>query len=276
MSILQKNSCPPSILETQPSSSPTVSPRFKTSTAETGEKISRLASVVVAVTFQRLIEDGYAELLLEEELVLQALRRSTHSLETASASEISDYLSSLDEAQIRGVASNVKGIYHELLFVQAENEDWDGISAKVKEFTNHPGGDVEFIVDGNSIGEVQLKAISSERQVLEHLARYPDIDIRVTEEIAAKMPDIESSGFSNIALTQDVNERLQELKGDGLVDEVSEGLIVSSLVNSAIVAGKVVRGQNLSKAQLQSFLVDAGVGVTTAAVLDMLLLPLTN
>jgi hypothetical protein len=140
----------------------------------------------------------------------------------------------------------VKGIYHELLFVQAENEDWDAVAARVKDFTNHPGGDVEFIVDGNTIGEVQLKAVASEAQVLEHLARYPDIEIRVTDEVAAKMPSIERSGFSNTELTRDVYGRLAVLQGDGLVDEISEGLATSSLVSSAIIAGKAVRGQHES------------------------------
>lgn len=95
--------------------------------------------------------------MLEEELVLQALRRSTRALESASAQELSVYLGSLSQDQLRGIASNVKGIYHELLYVQTENGDWDQVEARVKEFTNHPGGDVEFIVDGNTIGEVQLK-----------------------------------------------------------------------------------------------------------------------
>lgn len=223
-----------------------------------------------------MIEDATREWTLEEELVLQALRRSTRVLESASAQELSDYLGSLSQDQLRGVASNVKGIYHELLFVQAENGDWDAVAAKVKEFTNHPGGDVEFIVDGNTIGEVQLKAVASEAQVLEHLARYPDIEIRVTEEVAAKMPGVESSGFSNSELTRDVYDRLSELQGDGLLDEIGEGLATSTLVSSAIIAGKAVRGQHLSGSQIRSFLIDAGIGATTAAVLDVLLLPLTS
>jgi hypothetical protein len=214
--------------------------------------------------------------MLEEELVLQALRRSTRSLEAASVQDLSDYLGSLSKEQLRGVASNVKGIYHELLFVQSENEDWDAISAQVKEFTNHPGGDVAFMVEGNVIREVQLKAVASEAHVLEHLARYPDIEIRVTDEVAAKIPGIESSGFSNAELTREVNDRLAVLRDDGLVGEISEGLATSSLVSSAIIVGKAVRGERLSEPQLRSFLIDAGTGAATAAVLDVLLLPLIN
>lgn len=276
MPIFRKHARPVAEMEVAPSSPPPVPARYKARSSETGDRNSRLASVVIAVTFQRLIEDATREWALEEELVLLALRRSTRALESASAQELSDYLGSLSQDQLRGVASNVKGIYHELLFVQAENGDWDAVAAKVKEFTNHPGGDVEFIVDGKTIGEVQLKAVASEAQVLEHLARYPDIEIRVTEEVAAKMPGIESSGFSNSELTRDVHDRLSELQGDGLIDEIGEGLATSTLVSSAIIAGKAVRGQHLSGSQIRSFLIDAGIGATTAAVLDVLLLPLTS
>ena len=123
---------------------------------------------------------------------------------------------------------------------------------------------------------MQLKAVATEAQVLEHLARYPDIEVRVTEEVADKMAGVESSGFSNAELTRDVSDRLAELQGDGLIDEVCEGLITSSLVSSAIIAGRAARGQHLSGTQLRSFLVDAGIGTTTAVVLDVLLLPLTS
>lgn len=276
MPIIRRHTRPAAALEAKASPKPTFPPRLEARTAEAGGWHSRLASVVIAVTFQRLIEDASREWTLEEDLVLQALRRSTRSLETASAQELSDYLGSLSQDQLRGVASNVKGIYHELLFVQAENEDWDAVAAKVKVFTNHPGGDVEFIINGNAIGEVQLKAVASEAPILEHLARYPDIEVRVTEEVAARMPGIESSGFSNAELTRDVYDRLAVLQGDGLIEEISEGLATSSLVSSAITAGNAVRGRHLSGTQIRSFLIDAGVGATTAAVLDVLLLPMIN
>jgi hypothetical protein len=224
--------------------------------------------VVIAVTFQRLIDDAYREWSLEEALVLQALRRSARALESADTDELAEYVRSLSPEQLRGVASNVKGIYHELLFVQAENAGWDSVAAKVKEFTNHPGGDVEFIVDGNVVGEVQLKAVASEAEVLEHLARYPEIGVRVTEEVAGMMPGIESSGFQNEELTRDVYDRLEQLQGEGLIDEISDGLLTSSLVSSAIIAGKAVRSKKLSEQNIRSFLIDAGIGVTTATILD--------
>ncbi|MEY8802218.1 hypothetical protein AB9K35_18220 [Leisingera sp. XS_AS12] len=232
--------------------------------------------MVIAVTFQRLIEDASQGWSFEEDLVLQALRRSTRSLSDASPQEISDYLSGMTPEQLQGVASNVKGIYHELLFVEAENADWDEVSAKVKELTNQPGGDVEFIMDGQTVGEIQLKAVTSQADVMEHLARYPGIEIRVTDEVAAAMPGIASSGFSNSDLTRAVGDRLAELQGEGVLDEIGDGLATSALVSSAIIAGRVVRGKDLSGSQMRSILADAGVGAATAAVLDVLLFPLTS
>lgn len=233
----------------------------------------RLASVVIAVTFQRLIEDAGRAWTLEEDLVLQALRRSTRVLETADAYALSAYLSAMSEAQLRGVAANVKGIYHELLFVQAENGDWDEVQARLHEHVTHPGADVEFVVDGQVIGEVQLKAVASEAAVLEHLARYPDIDILVTAEVARRVPGVEASGFTNAELTRDVRDRLEQLRGDGLINEVTEGLATSALVSAAFLAGQAARGEGLSGRQIRGFLTDAGVGVTVATVLDALLFP---
>lgn len=237
---------------------------------------TRLASVVIAVTFQRLIDDAHREWTLEEELVLQALRRSNGALEHANAAEIGLYLRNLSPDQLRGVASNVKGIYHELLFVQTANSDWVGMEAKVKEFTNHPGGDVEFIVEGDVVREVQLKAVASATLVREHLARYPDIEVLATEEVAATMDDVGSSGFRNEDLMRDVNARLEELHGDGVIEEIGEGLLTSALVSSAVIARQAVRGQTLTGKNVRSFLTDAGVGATTAMLLETILLPVTS
>lgn len=229
--------------------------------------------MVIAVTFQRLIEDTYRNFSFEEDLVLQALRRSTKALQDADTGMIATYLRSLSEEQLRGVASNVKGIYHELLFVEAENTDWDQVKAEVMEFTNHPGGDVVFTVNGHAINEVQLKAVASETQVLEHLARYPEVEILVTEEVASRMPGIASSGFANQTLAEDVRLRLRELEGEGFIDEVSDGLVSSTLVSAAVVAGMVARGERLTSSQIKNSLVDAGIGVAAATVLDSILLP---
>ena len=49
----------------------------------------------------------------ESQLVLDALRRSDRDLTNASEAELSNYLDSYDAEQLKGIANNVKGIYHE-------------------------------------------------------------------------------------------------------------------------------------------------------------------
>lgn len=130
----------------------------------------RSAAVVVAVTLQRLLDDPTRSWTVEEELVLDALRRSAASLNEATTIELAEYLAGFAPEQLRGLVSNVKGIYHELLFVHAENIDADAVSARLFEATNYPGADVEFLVDGNAIHSVQLKAVASPDTILSILS----------------------------------------------------------------------------------------------------------
>ena len=96
---------------------------------------------------------------------------------------------------MRGVLATTKGKYHELIVAHAENTDGDEISARIFEDLNHPGSDIEFIVDGQVIEAVQLKAVVSESLILEHQSRYPDITILATEEAASRVEGVDSSGF---------------------------------------------------------------------------------
>ena len=112
-----------------------------------------LASVTIAVTVQRLLEEEYSNWNVEQGIVLDALRRSTNELENASIEELSAYLKGLSLEQLQGVISNTKGIYHEMLFVEMHNADSSDVSAAVMEATNHPGADIEFYMDGEVVRE---------------------------------------------------------------------------------------------------------------------------
>lgn len=235
----------------------------------------RSATVVIAVTFQRLLEDASREWLLEEDLVLQALRISSPTkLANANADELAEYLRGMssDPQRVGGLLSAVKGKYHELLLAREENSDGDEVSADLAEELNTPGYDIEFFVDGHVIDRVQVKAVSSREQVLEHLEKYPDIDIQVTEEVARMFEEerVTGSGFSNEEIEKHVVDRLEELQGDGLIEEITEGLATSALVIAAIMAGKVVRGE-LSASDIRSLVTNIGAGFTTAILLDILL-----
>ncbi len=210
---------------------------------------------------------------LEERLVLDALRRSSAALNDASVAELAAHVGAIamSPERLRGLASSVKGIYHELLFVHAENVDGDEVTARVFEATGHPGADVEFVVDGDVVKAVQLKAVASPDAIREHLARYPEIEVLATEEAAAAMPSVASSGFSNAALSQEVEDVLSELPGDGLAGEAADGAVTSALLAGAAAAGQALRTGRVSRREVSRALGDVSVGVVAATALDALL-----
>ncbi len=231
-------------------------------------QVAHLASVLLAVTFQRLLKGKLSALSLESDLVLDALRRSTNTLENASVQELSDYIQSLSPAQMNGVVSNTKGIYHEMLFVEMHHASGDAEIAEIMEATNFPGADVQFFLDGDVVREVQLKAVSAPTLVYEHLQRYPDIEILVTEETASILDGIGSSGLSNAVLTRDVSERMQELQGEGLLEDVTDGILTSAFVTSGFVVWNVLTKRDAHSIDFKQYLTNAGIAVGTASAIE--------
>lgn len=160
----------------------------------------------------------------ESQLVLEALRRSDHELANATEADISDYLDRYTDEQLKGIANNVKGIYHELSYAQHYNATHTDTYAELFEQTNHPGADV-LIRDagtGRVIDQYQLKAVQTTAPVELHQQRYADIKVLATEEVADKMPDVESSGISNDTITAKTNHDLDALADNSLVDRALE------------------------------------------------------
>lgn len=233
--------------------------------------INRSAAVVIAVTLQRLVDNTRREWSVEEEMVLDALRRSSGALGDASVEALSDYVRNMRVDQLRGTVSNVKGIYHEMLFAAAENSDGDAISAHMADAVNQPGWDVEFIVDGGSIGTVQLKAVSSPAEVLQHLARYPDIDVLATEEVAALLPGVSGSGFHEADLAAEVRSTLARLSDEGTPQGMLDAAEASIFVHAAFAARTALRAGRVEPRALRMAMGELGVGVTTALAIDVLL-----
>lgn len=233
--------------------------------------LTRSSIVVVAVTLQRLIDDPNREWPHEEELVLDALRRSTNDLNDASPGQLANYINEASNEQLRGVISNVKGIYHELLYANAENTDGDEISAFLAEDTNQAGHDLEFVIDGKVIEIVQLKAVASPEHIYAHLANYPDIDVVATEEVATMIDGVQSSGFSNRELEETVRETLSTVGGEGSNIEALEAASESLLIGAAFAAKKALRNGQINTRELKAAMGDLGVGMTTAIALDVLL-----
>lgn len=165
---------------------------------------SSTAVTTVATVFANLINKAQLQLSTDEQLVVEALRRSSNALSDMSLSEMGSYLWSMDDDSLRGLANNVKGIYHELQFVRRENLNGDAITARIFPETNHPGADVVLSRDGKDLAELQLKATDSSSLLAKHLDKYPEISIAATDEVANSISGVKSSGFSNAALENDV------------------------------------------------------------------------
>lgn len=249
-----------------------VGERSKPSKSRRGNRVKRVASVALAVTFAQLIEGAHRSWTIEQGLVLKALRRSTNDLRTASDGEISEYLQSLSPKQLRGVVSNTKGIYHEILIVDAENSDGDHITAELMAATNAPGADIIYYQDGDVVSEVQAKAVASPEQIREHLERYPDIDVLATTEMAAVLEGIESSGFSNMELENEVAHQLDLMQGDNLIENFGEGLLTSVFVRSSILAHLALSTKRtMTPKDIRDFLTDAGIAIGTVSMMEVLL-----
>lgn len=168
----------------------------------------------IAYALGKVATDG--SIRPEHGYVIEALRRSRGDLADANIDEIGSYLRSLDDSQIPGVVNNVKGIAHEVLFVEAENADGDAVQAYLFEDTNHPDYDVVLIdADTGVRTELQLKATGYSNYAGDAVNEVGPTNVRITEELAEAM-DLPSSGVSNDELTADVEQVV-----DGLIDDTT-------------------------------------------------------
>lgn len=246
--------------------------------------IRRSAAVAIAVTLQQLAAGRTIGWTPDQMLVIEALRRSSTALEGATMAELGGYLRAQTETQALGTLSNVKGIFHELLIVRAENLDGEAIMVRPFDHTNHPGADLEYIIDGQVIGQVQVKAIQDTDAIITALSAYSDIDILATSEawhaLDGRFADqVADSGFGNADITQTARETLDQVAdqmanqvaGDTLGDVIQDGAAMSILVCGAVQARAVLTGKGIDRAALRSSLELMGLGVGTALVIDTIL-----
>lgn len=194
----------------------------------------KIGSFAAGITM--LLNQGQG--LTENDLVIEAFRRSDPDLATASVEEISKYLAEYSPEQQVGIINNVKGIYHEVAFVQGENADGDEWSAELIRDPYNPGSDV--ILKNGLTGEtveVQLKATDSVTYLNEHIDRYPGIDVIATDEVAAKV-GLTGSGFSNEGITEKVQTAVDSLSGSefAALAEDLEGILNVSVTGTTVVA----------------------------------------
>ena len=191
-------------------------------------------AIVTALSAIALTDD--ASVLEDRDyVVLAALRRSSSILENASLPEIQAYFRGLNEDQIPGLVSNVKGILHEMEFVRVENEDGDSVYASFFDSTNHPDTDVQFIDESTGeTWEAQLKATDDASYVTDWIDRHPEGEILVTDELAQQM-ELTASGQSNDQLTTDVEDFVDKIIDADDADTFWEYFPTLSLASISLV-----------------------------------------
>ena len=205
-------------------------------------------------------------------LVAEAIRRSTRKLDDdASIEEIRDYLSGYEEEALNGVLANVKGIYHELIFEHSENYDGDSITARLFEETNHPGADVEFMMNGEVISQVQLKAVKSKELVLEHFEKYPNIEVYATSEVASELDGVVDSGFSNEELEASVYEFAEQFGFADLLEKTAKGFALGTMTSLAVAVALAIREKRISKKDVKQAIQDGYFTAAFGAMIDFVI-----
>ena len=185
--------------------------------------------------------------------VLAALRRSNSILENAPLPEVQYYLRDLDDAQIPGLVSNVKGILHEMEFVRVENEDGDSVYASFFDATNHPDTDIQLL--DRSTGETweaQLKATDSASYVNDWIEQHPGGEILITDELAQKM-DLPTSGQFNDDLTTDVENFVDHMISANDADDFWDYFPALTIGSSAMVVWELWRRHENSEITWDAF-----------------------
>ena len=189
---------------------------------------------IVAGVFYSLLTRTALDGSVEEELVLEALRRSKTDLNNATEAELTEYLDGLSPEQLQGVANNVKGIYHELIWVENYNATHTDTYAELHGSTNHAGSDV--VIKSSETHEIQneyqLKATNSKSYVAEHQEKYAEIDVLPTNEVAEQM-GVQSSHISNDTIRDCV---------ETVTDNVANNKVSDRMVESGELAGLAAAG----------------------------------
>jgi hypothetical protein len=219
-----------------------------------------------------LLMNGQTEFTEAQTLVLDAVRRSTNDLSAdATPEEIGEYVSGYTGGSFEGLVRNIKGIYHEMDFVNRENADGDEWVAELMAATNHPGAVVRLMNSTTGeVVEVQLKATSSVRYVQEHQEKHEDIPVFVTEGPASHLPDVSSTDRTNAELDDEVRKTFDDVQADSPAEDMFEiagsGVVAAFTtmtinIGSALISGKPISDQksHLQDSALSSFTVGAAI-----------------
>ena len=228
-------------------------------------KVDVSSAGIVAGVFYSLLTRTAIDGSVEQELVLDALRRSKNDLRHATEVKLSEYLNELAPEQLQGVANNVKGIYHELIWVEEYNATHTDTYAELHGSTNHAGSDV--VIKSSDTDEIlheyQLKATNNKAYVAEHQEKYEGIDVLPTNEVAEQM-GIESSGIDNDTITNRVEIVTENMADNTMSDRMVESGELAGLAAAGFEAIKLMDGKTtLAEAGKQTIRTAANAAAVT-------------
>jgi hypothetical protein len=132
-----------------------------------------------------LIKDWIANQDELPEDIISAYEKAYPDL--AAETPLKDALSSMDDGELQGLVSGIKGKLFEIKYVDYLNDGElpDGYVAKLAESATQPGWDIEITGPHGEVAQLlQAKATDSISYVQEALEKYPDIDVVTTAELS--------------------------------------------------------------------------------------------
>jgi hypothetical protein len=226
--------------------------------------------IIGAVTM-RLLAADISDFDENEQIVLDALRRSKRELGEASDEELAAYVKELDADQLKGLSSNLLGISHELRFFTQENSDGDQYIVELFDATNHPGSDARIIntLTGD-VREVQLKASNYVSYIEQHHARYADISVMATEEVADQLDNVESTGIPLEELSEDVKNVIGELE-DSYDPNMLSSMSLAAMITLARNVRVLLKGASMSQDEKESVVRDGARSAVVAGLAHLLI-----
>lgn len=227
----------------------------------------------VSAVFIQLMADGDLPAFNEnEQLVLEALRRSNSLLSTATDRELAEYVQGMEPYQLQGLQNNVKGIYHELRFARDYSANEDQYVVELFDAANHPGADVRIInLETGDVREVQLKATDFMSHIRAHNDRYESVRVFATSEMAEKTDSIQSTGMTNAELSGDVSNVVSGLGDKGESEVVMNSMALAGVLTLARHTRVLLKGGNMSAEEKRKLLESSFVSAGAAGLISLLL-----
>lgn len=230
-------------------------------------ELAAIAAVLMNLRNQWMVSNT-----IEEQLILDAIRRSNSALHDASTTELGNYVRGLDDVQLRGLANNIKGIYHELLFVHDYNDKHTETEAELYESTNHPGSDVVIrdAETGEILRRLQLKATDSDYYAAHGADRDPLVERLATDEAANQSANVAPSGYLNSHLEADVGQQCGQLPDVSAVAQVEIGAETGAFVAGFLRAMECANGKTTPTAAIKKFTADTAIAAGSTAFVAFL------